>query len=111
MSADVVSGSADSSGSPWILDRATLDNSPSLGWLITKCGGDEKAARRKEDEYRKLTCAFIQDTGRNLRLCASRAHSHAQAPLASRRPRADLMCGSRDGIRFRRWREPREPLS
>jgi cyclin T len=55
--------------SPWLLDRQTVENSPSHTWLVQKCQSDEVAARRKEDEYRKLTCAFIQDTGRNLRLC------------------------------------------
>eukprot|EP00962_Isochrysis_galbana_P031010 scaffold10084_cov139-Isochrysis_galbana.AAC.9 len=74
--------------SPWLLDRQTVENSPSHAWLVQKCQSDVKAARRKEDEYRKLTCAFIQDTGRSLRLCDYPA-AHAQSAVARTRSCCD----------------------
>jgi len=63
-----------------------MENSPSRAWLMKKCSGDEFAARRKEDDYRKLTCAFIQDTGRALRMCVCPLRPGAGAPRGRATP-------------------------
>jgi cyclin T len=91
------SGEQAESESPWLLDDHTVSNTPSRGWFQQKCGGDELAARRKEDEYRKLTCAFIQDTGRALRMCArpEPARERIPPPLRLCRPRARAACAIR----------------
>jgi len=54
--------------SPWYLTRAQIENSPSRKFMVEKCNGDVEKARDRETQQRRLTCAFIQESGQKLRL-------------------------------------------
>lgn len=45
-----------------------IDNSPSRAYFSKKYGADK--AKSREQECRLTTCAFLQESGQKLRLCA-----------------------------------------
>jgi len=53
---------------PWFLTKEQIDSSPSRKYLLKKCGNDVEKAHNSETQYRRLTCAFLQESGQKLRL-------------------------------------------
>lgn len=64
--------------SPWYLSLDAIQGSPSHQFFTRKYGSVEKG-RSKEQEVRLTTCAFLQESGQKLRLCAS--HPGSRGPL------------------------------
>ena len=54
---------------PWYLNPEQIENSPSRQYYVRKYGTVERA-RTREQEARQTTCAFLQESGQKLRLCA-----------------------------------------
>ena len=55
---------------PWYLTAEQVENSPSRQHFIRKYGTAERA-RTREQEMRQTSCAFLQESGQKLRLCAT----------------------------------------
>ena len=55
---------------PWYLMKEQVENSPSQQYFARKYGSVERA-RIREQEARQTTCAFLQESGQRLRLCAA----------------------------------------
>ena len=62
---------------PWYLNSEQIENSPSRQYYVRKYGTVERA-RTREQEARQTTCAFLQESGQKLRLCALSPCSHTR---------------------------------
>jgi len=54
--------------SMWYFTKEQIEKSPSYAYFLKKNGNNDKAALEKELSYRRLTCAFLQESGQKLRL-------------------------------------------
>eukprot|EP00316_Scyphosphaera_apsteinii_P015717 CAMPEP_0119305206 /NCGR_PEP_ID=MMETSP1333-20130426/6249_1 /TAXON_ID=418940 /ORGANISM="Scyphosphaera apsteinii, Strain RCC1455" /LENGTH=399 /DNA_ID=CAMNT_0007308235 /DNA_START=26 /DNA_END=1225 /DNA_ORIENTATION=+ len=64
---DEKSGGSGSSGYAY-LTKSQIDNSPSRQYLLDTFHGDVEKAREKETLNRRVSCAFLQQSGQKLRL-------------------------------------------
>jgi len=58
---------AERAPSLWYLSKAEIDDSPSRAYFLRKYNSVDQA-REKEQSSRRLTCAFLQESGQKLRL-------------------------------------------
>jgi len=68
---------------PWYLSSEQVENSPSMQYFVRKYGSVERA-RSREQEARQTTCAFLQESGQKLRLCAAACRPSASAAAPGR---------------------------